>query len=302
MLIGLGYKIMSDKTDNYYLPLALAYETFQTSILIHDDIIDSADKRRGKDTIPTVYKKEFTSKNKEIGNIIANSLGICVGDLGFYLANKIILENYQGNDNICKIMNYYNDIVIKTIKGEIIDVKIPYDLQYENQNNCPLENIMEIYRLKTAWYTIVGPFSLGCLLANPNTDLQKFEHILENIGVAFQIKDDIIGIYGDANYIGKSTNSDISEFKQTILYSYIYNQKPKYLMELNKHYGKVDLEQNDIDCVKQIFMESGALDYANNMMNELFDYSINEVKELNLQENYQNIILGFIHYLKIRQK
>ena len=303
MLISLGYKIASGNNDNIYIPLALAYEIFQTSVLIHDDIIDNADKRRGIDTIHTSYKKEFYYKNGEIGNNIAKSLGICIGDLGYYSANQIIIQNYSKNPNLCKLIEYYNKIVINTIKGQIIDVKLPYDLQYENSKKCAESDIMEIYILKTAWYTTIGPFCLGCLLSGNNKiDLPKFESIFKDIGIAFQIKDDIIGIYGDSNYIGKPVNSDISEFKQTILYSYVFNKQKKYLDNLHKYYGKKDLSMDEINCVKKIFIDSGALEYANRKMNELFDDSVEKIKKLNLNDKYQNIILGFINYLRIREK
>lgn len=303
ILISLGYRIFSKKEDLEYIPLAIAYEIFQTAILIHDDIIDDSDKRRGIDTIHTSYRKTFSCLNKEISNNIAKSLSICIGDLGFYLANQIIVQNYSRNPNLCKIMEYYNKIVIETIKGEIIDVKLPYDLQYENVKKCDELDIIELYKLKTAMYTTIGPFCLGCLLSGNNKiDLSKFESIFKNIGIAFQIKDDIIGIYGDANYIGKPTNSDISEFKQTILYSYVFNKQEKYLSTLHKYYGKKDLSIDEINCVKQIFIDSGALEYANKKMHELFDDSIDKVKDLNIDDKYKNIILGFISYLKVREK
>lgn len=303
MLISLGYKMASDKSDNIYIPLATAYEIFQTSILIHDDIIDNAEKRRGKDTIPTIYMKQFSCQNKEKGNNIANSLGICIGDLGFYLANQILINSYSKNPNLCKLMEYYTKIVINTIKGEIIDVKLPYDLQYENREKSDEADIIEIYKLKTAWYTTIGPFCLGCILSgNYKIDLPKFESIFKDIGIAFQIKDDIIGIYGDSNFIGKPVNSDISEFKQTILYSYVYNKHKKYLSSLNKYYGKQDLTEKDINAVKQIFIDSGSLEYANKKMNKLFDNSIEQIKNLNLDAKYQNILLGFINYLRFREK
>lgn len=298
MLISLGYKISSGKVDNLYLPLAMAYETFQTSILIHDDIIDNAQKRRGKDTIPETYKKEF---NQDCSDV-ANSLGLCIGDLGFYLAHDIIIKKYSTNSNLNKIIEYYNKIVINTIKGEIIDVKLPYDVQYNHEKSNE-DSIMEIYKLKTAWYTITGPFCLGCILGGASkSKIKIYEQILTDIGIAFQIKDDIIGIYGDSNYIGKSTNSDISEFKQTILYSYINNCNKKYLEELNKYYGKKDLNEKQISRVKEIFIQSNALEYANKKMEDLFDSSINNIEKLSMSDNYKKIIIGFINYLKIRKK
>ena len=97
-LIALGY-LSINKNDDYYLPLAAAYETFQTAILIHDDIIDNATVRRGKDTITKVYNDELETINDNSNSFkikkehLSNSLGLCIGDLGFYLAEKIILEN-----------------------------------------------------------------------------------------------------------------------------------------------------------------------------------------------------------------
>lgn len=297
MLISLGYKIFGGKDENY-IPLAISYETFQTSILIHDDIIDEATIRRGKETIPITYLHEFKNKNESI----ANSLGLCIGDLGFYFANQIIIENYKNNANIIDIFDYYNKVVINTIKGEILDVKLPYDTKYENKEQIKESNIMDIYRLKTAWYTIIGPFCLGAILAGKKEKINDFYEILENVGIAFQIKDDIIGIFGDEKEIGKSTNSDITENKQTILYSYVYENCPKYYQKLDKIYGNKKITTQEIEEVKEIFIKSKSLDYANNKMNILFEKSKNKIKEMNLKGEYKSILLGFIEFLKIREK
>ena len=172
MLIALGYTTFASKKDNAYLPLAAAYETFQTAILIHDDIIDNAVLRRGKETIPVAYKdkfNEYKNKGKETfeskKNHIADSLGICIGDLGFYLANKIIIDNYKDNAKLAEVLSLYNKIVINTIKGEIIDVKLPFDAEYLGENVTHEKSVMEIYHLKTSWYSVVGPYLLGMTLA-----------------------------------------------------------------------------------------------------------------------------------------
>ena len=93
VLVNLGYKIIKEESD-YSYPLALAFEVFQTSILVHDDIIDNDDLRRGKTTIHAYnydkyYKLTKSSKSKEL----SNNLAICIGDLGFYKANYIISNN-----------------------------------------------------------------------------------------------------------------------------------------------------------------------------------------------------------------
>lgn len=297
-LVALGYHSLKENDD--YLPLALALEVFQTSILIHDDIIDKADMRRGKKTIPVKYKEKM-KKNlenniyKEKKEMFANSMALCMGDLGFYLANKIILDNYKDSSNLANILAYYNNMAIKTNKGEIVDVYLPFiEENFSHEFNLE-EKIFEIYELKTAWYSVVGPFCLGLVLAGAdNKIINEIEKILIDLGVAFQIKDDLIGIYTDENKTGK-TSSDVLEYKQTLLYSYTINTK--YKDELLKYYGT-----NNTSKVAEIFEKSGAKKYAIDKMECLFKSVISNIKKINLSEEQKNILCGFAYFLKEREK
>ncbi len=294
-LIDLGYKLNNDD-EHYSTPLSIAYETLETSILIHDDIIDNADTRRGKETIHKTYQQEFKDYKKDNTN---SSLAICIGDLGIYYSSQIIVNSYKDNPNLAKLLSFYNEIVINTIKGEILDVYLPFIEKNDKNHILKEDDILEIYKLKTSYYTIVGPFILGMILGNSKEEnINHFKDILLNLGIAFQIKDDILGIFGDSKMIGKSTSSDVEEYKQTIMYSYIKINKPKYLEELNKYYG----HKNKLNKVKELFIKSGALDYANNKMNSLF-YEVNHnIKMLNIKEDIKHILLGFITFLEIREK
>ena len=288
-LIDLGYKL--HKNDDYSLKLATSYETFETSILIQDDIIDNANLRRGKNTIHYNYKNELNDEE------ISKNLALCIGDLGLYLTNDLIIKHYKNDKNFSKLFNYYNNIVINTIKGEIIDVYLPYIEKHDKKHILHEEDIMEIYKLKTSHYTIVGPFVLGMILSNSsNKEIELFKNALEPIGIAFQIKDDILGIF-NTNTIGK-TASDIEEFKQTILYSYIKINKKEYLEKLLNYYGKED----SLDQVKDIMIKSGSLEYATNKMEELFFISKHNISNLKIKQEVKNILLGLITYLELRQK
>ncbi len=306
-LISLGYNIASKKEDNYYLPLAVAYETFETSILVHDDIIDKADIRRGKKTIHNRNKIEYNKIQSNKDNFeedkesTATAVALCAGDIGFFLSNNIIVENYSKDDNLAKLLKLYNDILIYTGKGEVIDVVLPFLEKHNSSFTSKEKDIMEIYRLKTAWYTLIGPLALGLTLggANKNT-IRSIERIAEPLGIAFQIKDDILGIFANSNKIGKSC-SDIEEYKQTILYSYAINTE--YKEELLKYYGKNNLSANDILKVQNIFKNSGAYDYSTKKMEDLFDESKKKIKlTKSIPQNYKNILYGFIIYLELREK
>ena len=306
LLIALGYFIATKNDDNLYLPLAAAYETFQTAILVHDDVIDNAEIRRGKKTIHKKYFEKFDkydlkdSSFEEKKNNTGNSIGICVGDIGFYISNNMIVESYMEHPNLAKVLKCYNDIVINTGKGELIDVVLPFNEQYYSKNKCLEKDIMEIYNLKTSWYTIVGPCSLGMILGgNSERVIESITKALSPLGIAFQIKDDILGIYGNTKNIGKSNTSDITEYKQTILYSYTVNNT-EYKEELKKYYGK-SLSEKEFNKVREIFEVSGAKKYAYTKMNELFEESKKLVmKNRNIPTYYKEILLGFITYLEIR--
>lgn len=294
-LVALGYQMV--KTDDDYLSLALALEVFQTSILIHDDIIDKAIKRRGKDTIPVMYSKDYMVVDtfKEKQNNFANSMALCIGDLGFYLSSDLLLNNYKDNPNLLDVFRYYNDIAIKTTKGELLDVYLAFKEECFEHSNDLADKIFDIYTLKTAWYSVVGPFCLGLVLAGANDKLIKSsEDILLDVGIAFQIKDDLLGIYGDENKTGK-TASDVEEYKQTLLYSYTMNTS--YKNELLKYYGT-----NNIAKVQELFELSGARKYATDKMNDLFDKAIKKLKALDIVESKKSVLIGFVSFLRERDK
>lgn len=293
-LILLGYLIMNHKEYKEAIPLSLAFELFQTSVLVHDDIIDNAVKRRGKKTIVSRYMEKYDDA-KHLGV----SLAICAGDLGFYKANEILINHYHDNKRLLK---YFNDIIVNTIRGETLDVVLPHLLQYGYFNDDTLEKyVMEIYQLKTAWYSVVGPICVGMILGGAlDEQVKEMEDFAYGLGVAFQIKDDILGIYSP-KVKAEKTSSDISEFKQTILYSYVYENCSSYLAQLQKYYGHDNLNNEDIDIVKNIFIKSGALDYANAMMNKLFAMANDKLDKLDfISSHYKDILKGFIIYLEQR--
>lgn len=304
-LLSLGYKSMGN-TDEKYIDLALALEIFQTSILIHDDIIDSANVRRGKDTIQASYNKLFKTKRKKDfivkRNNFSNSMALCIGDLGFYLANGLIVNSYKNHPRLSDVLSYYNDMVIKTCAGEMMDIILPFKEEFYDTDKKIEEKVIEIYKLKTAWYSVIGPYCLGMILGGASLkQIRKMEDILLNVGIAFQIKDDLLGIYGDDKYIGKSTNSDIEEYKQTILYAHAV--KTKYKDELLKYYGKNDLSKKQINKVKDIFELSGSKKYAEDMMNKLFKDSLIKIsRQKFIDRDIKKILIGFIIYLENRLK
>jgi len=303
VLIALGKYVASNVDNSDYLNLAYAYEMFQTSILVHDDIIDNAKLRRGKMTIPRrICHKYLNLKNDKTYQDdtlkLANSVGICVGDFGFYEANNLIINSYKNNENLAELLDCYNDIVIKTIKGEILDVTLPFYGKY-NYRNIYEKDILDIYHLKTSWYTIIGPFMLGSILGGKKIENNLIE-VLDELGVCFQLKDDILGIFSESNVIGKSNFSDIEEFKQTILYWHIINTK--YKDEFLRIYGKKNILEKDLIKIRELLIESGSYDYAINILDDLSLDIVNKIDELDIINEAKDILKGLFLYINMREK
>ena len=298
-LVNLGYYLLKDNKE-YSNYLSVAYEVFQTAILVHDDVIDNDEKRRGKDTIHYANMKKYSKYDENVRDL-GNNIAICMGNYGLYLSNQLISKNYCNDPNLGKVLNCFNDTVLKTAKGELLDVILPFQGKHNLLKASEIEKyIIEIFRLKTAHYTIVGPMSVGLLLAGAEEEkLKGIEEFGEKIGIAFQIQDDILGIYSDA--MEKNKDSDIKEFKQTILYSHIINTK--YKEEFLKYYGNDNLKENDIEIVKDLFKKSGSYDYANDMMNKYYDEGLkvlNSIKWIN--KDKKDLLEGFVEYLRVRNK
>ncbi len=314
MLVNLGAVIAGREAEESDV-LALAFELFQTAVLIHDDVIDKAELRRGNVTIHRRYEESLRDRGIRMvsGSESYASLGasaaICAGDLGLFYSNLILAEHYTGHPKLGQLIGYFDKVIIDTIRGELLDVVLPYELQDssldEEEQNALLESsVMEIYRLKTAQYSIIGPLHLGMLLGDrTEEEMSELDSVCEDLGIAFQIKDDLLGVFGDPDTIGKDLGSDISEYKQTILYMYVMTKAPSFKADLETYYGREALSADDIRRVQEIFRLSGAERYAADTMEACFRRAGEKLKNISfMDENTRLILTGFMEYLRNRTK
>lgn len=252
-LVKLGYELAGGKKDNQdILVPAAAYEIFQTAILAHDDIIDKSPLRRGKETIYQTLGADHH----------AISQTICLGDIGFFLSYQLISQSNFPDQNKNKAIKAFSKTMIDTAFGEILDVELPYlNTKYSEKD------VITISKYKTAWYTIVGPLQLGAALAGADQKLLDNLKIFgENLGIAFQIQDDILGIFGSEAELGKSVTSDVEEGKATLLYLEALKQADQSQKEiLEKYYGQGQINNDQLSMIKEVFEQTGALKYAQNL-------------------------------------
>ncbi|MFA5932534.1 MAG: polyprenyl synthetase family protein [Microgenomates group bacterium] len=257
-LVKLGYEIASGKETKDILKPAVAVEIFQTAILAHDDIIDKSLLRRGK---PTLYKVLG-------GDHHGISQTICLGDIGFFLTMKLLTDNNFPEKIKNSALNCFARTTINTGWGEVLDVELPY-LKGEKTAS----DVLTIFKLKTAEYTITGPMQMGAILGGAEQMLLKdIEEFGTNLGIAFQIQDDILGVFGKEETIGKPVTSDIEEGKLTLM---IIHAREKASEEqnkiLDKYYGKENIGDKELDAIRKVFKDTGAPDYSQKKAEELVD-------------------------------
>ena len=321
MLVVFGYQIARHArgASDIDLPisdaLAQTFEMFQTGVLVHDDVIDNAAQRRGKITVHRRYEHRLDVRDiRMVSGIekpqeIAKSVGICVGDLGIYYANKHLADSYGSDPALGQLISYFDDIVIQTIRGELLDVVLPYEIQdpgigEEERAKLLEKSIYDIYFLKTAGYSVIGPLHLGMILggAEPK-EMAALDRCARDIGIAYQIMDDILGVFADPKILGKDVGSDVAEYKQTILYMYVRTMKPEFAEELLQYYGKKHVTSRDIEQVQRIFEESGALAYAQSVLADHFESAERKISRMKFMDaEDKKILRGFISYCKGRRK
>ena len=321
MLVVFGYQIARHArgASDIDLPisdaLAQTFEMFQTGVLVHDDVIDNAAQRRGKITVHRRYEHRLDVRDiRMVSGIekpqeIAKSVGICVGDLGIYYANKLLADSYGSDPALGQLISYFDDIVIQTVRGELLDVVLPYEIQdpgigEEERAKLLEKSIYDIYFLKTAGYSVIGPLHLGMILggAEPK-EMAALDRCARDIGIAYQIMDDILGVFADPKILGKDVGSDVAEYKQTILYMYVRTMKPEFAEELLQYYGKKHVTSRDIEQVQRIFEESGALAYAQSVLADHFESAERKISRMKFMDaEDKKILRGFISYCKGRRK
>lgn len=304
VMIKLGAEITASK--NNYLPVATAYEIFQTAILIHDDIIDKSFTRRGKKTIHAIEKeeKEKEGLDKESATHFGISQAICIGDYGLFLATNILAKSDLESVVFKEIMHLFSEIQLKTLEGEIMDVTLPYEPINIFNNYDEYTNIVnKIFEYKTAWYTLIGPIMLGALCGRANDSLlQSLKNITLPLGVAFQIKDDLLGVYASEKVLGKPALSDLIEKKQTLLYGYAYKHADdNQRVMLDKSYGNVSANENDLKIVREIFESTGAKHFMEQEICRLSGISLELINKSNIADNHKVLLRGLVSYLITRR-
>lgn len=289
-----GYLAASGKEKEKIIKASVSVELIHCFLLIHDDIVDRDKKRHNLDTLNFRYskigKKLFKIDN---GDHFGDSMAIIMGDMINALGNKVLFDSKFEAKNIIEALSKLQEIVSYTVVGEAQDIYIEY------RGKTTEKEVLKMYENKTAKYSIEGPLHLGAILAGASEKkLQGFSEYSIPLGIAFQIQDDILGIFGSEDKLGKTVGADIIEGKQTLLVVKAKEGSTRsQLKTLNSLLGKKDLTKAEVKKFQEIVRETGALDYASDLAKKLIVKSKKELAKLRIEKEAKDFLLEVADFM-----
>ena len=262
---------------NKALPAASAVELLHNFTLIHDDIEDGDDKRRHRDTLWKLWGVPQAINTGDAMDIVAN---LSLLQLNGSIKPEMMVE----------IMGLFNETVIELCEGQYLD------MDFQNRESVGVSEYITMISGKTA-ALIEASTAIGAMVATDDRDvIDRFKIFGRKIGIAFQIRDDILGIWGDPESTGKSAKNDIRNKKKSLPVIYAMEKSPKR-EELKRIYAKERLSDTDIARVFDILTEAGALEYTQGEAQRYKDEALGQFKGLKLHNAPMDKLMSIALFL-----
>jgi len=250
LITVLGARIVGGDED-IAIPGAAGVEVLHTFTLIHDDIIDKDELRRG---VPTVHK------------IWGSDMAIVAGDLLYAYSYRCLLRALERGvpvERVNKAIDILTDAAITVAEGQALDMLLP------SMQSVSINDYIEMVKKKTA-ALFASSIAIGATLAGGDEKLiAMLRESMINAGIAFQIRDDILGLIGDEKTLGKPIYSDLREGKMTILVIYTYSKiDDESRARMRRVLGNRNASLEDLQDVANIIRNSGAIEYADSLAEE----------------------------------
>lgn len=288
------------------LKLASMIEFLQSYLLVHDDIMDRDEVRRSGPTVHVWFRNKCFEE-KLIGDCIHYGLSqaITIGDYLESLAVSMFTELDLPRDIIIELIKTYTRALRIVSYGQYLDVL------YSNKTlrEVSEEDVLLIHKLKTASYSVETPLHLGAIASGKHYSrlLSELTNYAIPAGIVFQLKDDILGLYGDPSKTGKPIGSDVREKKKTILIIHAYRNANKseqlFLEEVFERKSGDQISLEDINRVQEIVKDTGSLNYVTKLMEREADKALSSLREsIYINENAKKILEYLIELFMKREK
>ncbi len=287
----LAYEAFGGQDMSCILPVAASQELLHLSLLIHDDIIDRDYVRYGVDNVAGAYEKEHYLRVSDDTDRrhYALSAALLAGDLLLSSSYRLMLESTADATVLLEVQKRHSQSIFDVAGGELIDTESAFRSLGE-------VDAQTVALYKTASYTFIGPLLSGALLAGAkDEDMLRLEKFAENLGIAYQLRDDIIGVFGDEIKIGKTTVGDIREGKYTYMVEQFYalaSEQQRTHFEL--YFGDRDIQKNEVEVIKNLFVATGALEKTEMAVDEYAKKASEALSTLNMETAFHDEFTALI--------
>lgn len=261
-LMLLAYTLYKDDPESILMP-ACALETYHNYTLLHDDLMDNADLRRGHMTVHRRWD--------------ANT-AILSGDSMLVLAYQRMAQCRR--DKLADVLNLFTETALEIGEGQ------QYDMEFEQRNDVTEAEYIEMIRLKTS-VLLACALKIGALLADaPKADCDNLYRFGEKIGLAFQLQDDFLDVYGDTKVFGKAIGGDILAGKKTfMLINALTHANDSQRKELEQWLAINDRPKEKIEAVTRLYNEIGIDRMATEKIAFYFTESHRYLEAVNVDES-----------------
>jgi len=246
--------------DDRILEAAVALELFQAAALIHDDILDRSDTRRGA---PSVHRS-FEARHRASGwrqdpGHFGTSAAILTGDLCLALSEEVFASAADASPDPAAARSVFNRMRFEVMAGQYLDVLDEVEVPGKDPA-AALERAHTVLRYKSARYSVVHPLDLGGVLADPHgAPREPFARFSTPLGEAFQLQDDLLGVFGDPDATGKPSGDDLREGKRTALVAHALDLlPPEGAEDLERALGDAGLTDAQVARLQRLLEECGA--------------------------------------------
>lgn len=279
-----GWVAASDGgTNNAFDPLPLlraaaSLELLHVSALVHDDVMDGSDLRRGA---PAAHRwlEQWHLEQGRVGDpeAFGRAGAILLGDLLLMWSAELLQQSGFSADRLLPAMPIVEAMRTEVTGGQFLDVlaqTAPTSAGVDVDG--ALRRAERVTEFKSARYTVVRPVQLGARLAGANDDLLAgLEAFALPLGRAFQYRDDLLGVFGDSTVTGKPAGDDLREGKQTVLIAHARGRLSAIgRRELDGSLGRPDLDADGVRRLQEVIMESGAVDEVETMIGRDYNQAL----------------------------
>lgn len=294
-----SYEMFGGTDTETSLQAALMLELLQAAVLVQDDIEDRSPERRGG---PAMYRavEHYHRESGLRGDSAHFGIGqsINTSTQMLFIAQEELGKLPIGPEMELALRREYGRTIIKTAYGQTLDM---YNAAAQEVTE---EEVLDVLRLKTAYYTIYNPLLVGGMLAGASEEELAFlKQYADYTGIAFQVTDDILGTFGKPSETGKSIQDDVREGKSTILTTYaVAHASPEQLPVLYAALGNQELTDEQFEAYRQVIESTGALSYAQELARQQVASARTVLQEAPTRVSRQgvNFLHGFTEFVAKR--